>query len=247
MDWRTVPDRGPLGAGDPTAPGAERRSGFHWMDVVMGIDVAVLALLFVPELLRAARILGGQEVGSFPLTSGLLYGNSAILLVAMGLVPFLWVWRTREGGWQGTLDHFMLRRPGLGIAWGTVVAFAMLVLLMVVGIIIYFAGGDNSNPAVEEMARVMTWPLALSIAFSAAFGEEILFRGILQRRIGWWGQAIIFGALHAYEGVYGILVTGTLGLLFGYLVHRRLGLWVVISAHFFFNAVQLAILMAVPT
>lgn len=85
----------------------------------------------------------------------------------------------------------------------------------------------------------------LAIAWTtAAFGEEVLFRGFLQSRLqalsgGGKGagvlaasvQALLFGLAHAYQGPTGMLVTGTLGLVFGLLMLRLRSLWPLVLAH----------------
>lgn len=81
---------------------------------------------------------------------------------------------------------------------------------------------------------------------SAAFGEEIFFRGYLIDRVGRflpkarWASfiailipALIFGAVHAYyQGFRGFVVTGLIGLALGalYLANKR-NLWPNILAH----------------
>jgi len=81
---------------------------------------------------------------------------------------------------------------------------------------------------------------------SAAFGEEIFFRGYLIDRVGRflpdarWASfiailipAIIFGSVHAYyQGFRGFVVTGLIGLALGalYLANKR-NLWPNILAH----------------
>ena len=80
---------------------------------------------------------------------------------------------------------------------------------------------------------------------SAAFGEELVFRGYLQSRLqtvlgasrtGAAGalflQALIFGALHSYQGMGGAVLAGSTGLVLGlvYLAGRR-NLWAPIILH----------------
>lgn len=90
--------------------------------------------------------------------------------------------------------------------------------------------------------------LLLSLAgmwSSAAFGEEIVFRGYLMLRIAqlfnggkiaWLlsliASSTIFGLLHFYQGISGMIITGVLGFLIGtiYLLVQR-NIWVVILAH----------------
>ena len=85
----------------------------------------------------------------------------------------------------------------------------------------------------------------LALAWTtAAFGEELLFRGFLLGRVrALFGggtaagvvaavvQAIPFGLLHAYQGATGMLVTGLVGLAFGVAYVRLRVLWPLVIAH----------------
>jgi len=86
----------------------------------------------------------------------------------------------------------------------------------------------------------------LVIAVLAAVGEELLFRGCLQRILqDWFGNphlaiwvvAIVFSAIHLQ--FYGFLPRMALGALFGYLFFWSKNLWVPIFAHFVNNATVL--------
>ncbi|MEI6899251.1 MAG: CPBP family intramembrane glutamic endopeptidase [Bacteroidota bacterium] len=80
------------------------------------------------------------------------------------------------------------------------------------------------------------------IAVIPAIGEELFFRGILQRLFGEWFKnrhvailftAFFFGAIHLQ--FYGILPRIFLGALFGYLYYWTGSLWLPIFAHFLNN------------
>lgn len=98
----------------------------------------------------------------------------------------------------------------------------------------------------------------LAVAWStAAFGEELLFRGFLLGRLrallgGGLGagvaatlvQALLFGLAHAYQGPTGILVTGLIALVFGLLYLRLRTLWPLVIAHGLIDTVGLLALYA---
>ncbi|WP_461089127.1 lysostaphin resistance A-like protein [Spirosoma gilvum] len=83
----------------------------------------------------------------------------------------------------------------------------------------------------------------LIIGFVASIGEEVFFRGIIQRKlVGWtanahvgiWLTALIFSAVHfQFSGFFPRLL---LGLLFGYLYFWSGNIWVAILAHFINNS-----------
>ena len=81
------------------------------------------------------------------------------------------------------------------------------------------------------------------IAFLPAIGEELLFRGIIQRIFtrmtknhhwGIWIAAVLFSALHLQ--FYGFVPRMLLGVLFGYLLVWSGTMWLPIVAHFLNNA-----------
>ena len=88
----------------------------------------------------------------------------------------------------------------------------------------------------------------LLIALLPAIGEELLFRGLLQRLFReWFGNihvailvtGFLFGAMHLQ--FYGILPRTLLGILFGYLFYWSGSLWIPILAHFVNNAAAVTI------
>ncbi len=83
------------------------------------------------------------------------------------------------------------------------------------------------------------------IAVIPAIGEEIIFRGILQKQVqrlthnphvAIWFAAIVFSAIHVqFQGFFPRMI---LGALLGYLLYWSGSLWLPIIAHFFNNAIQ---------
>jgi membrane protease YdiL (CAAX protease family) len=80
------------------------------------------------------------------------------------------------------------------------------------------------------------------IAFLPAIGEELLFRGVIQRIFtrmtknyhwGIWIAALLFSALHIQ--FYGFVPRLLLGVLFGYLLVWSGSMWLPIIAHFVNN------------
>ena len=91
----------------------------------------------------------------------------------------------------------------------------------------------------------------LIIGILPGIGEELIFRGILQKQIGLmlkspvlaiWIAAFIFSAIHLqFEGFLPRMV---LGAILGYLYHWTGNLWVPIIAHAFNNGVQVIMIYA---
>ncbi len=85
------------------------------------------------------------------------------------------------------------------------------------------------------------------IALLPAIGEELLFRGVIQRIFtnwtgnhhwGIWISAILFSALHIQ--FYGFLPRMVLGAMFGYLLVWSGSMWLPVLAHFFNNGFAVA-------
>jgi uncharacterized protein len=96
----------------------------------------------------------------------------------------------------------------------------------------------------------LTLIVVFYVLIGAGFYEEFMFRGFLMQslamffggsRAAWWValiiQALLFGASHAYQNPLGMLITGTLGFLLGFLVIiSGRNLWAAIIAHALFDA-----------
>lgn len=107
---------------------------------------------------------------------------------------------------------------------------------------------EESAKRITEMFLVAETPADLIfnlflVAIIPAIGEELLFRGIIQRifaewtrnkHAGIWIAAIIFSAIHLQ--FYGFIPRTILGVLFGYMLVWSGRMWVPIIAHFVNNA-----------
>lgn len=100
-------------------------------------------------------------------------------------------------------------------------------------------------------------PAALSLLVyiwaSAAFGEEIVFRGYLMRQFTkFFGSSkislvinillfgFLFGLTHAYQGISGQILSGLTGMLLAVIFHfRKSDLWFNIAVHGFIDTVAL--------
>jgi membrane protease YdiL (CAAX protease family) len=103
------------------------------------------------------------------------------------------------------------------------------------------------NERALEIAKSVTLLGALGIAAGAAISEEVFFRGFLQPRIGVVAQAVLFGLAHlSYVNVLEVVVTLTLGLLFGLVYRSTRNLYAPIAAHFLFNLIMLVIGIYAP-
>jgi membrane protease YdiL (CAAX protease family) len=243
-DWLPV---GGAAAYDPEAP--------RWtplaivMTVLLALDLGLLGLAAVAQLLLPLvppELLPSPTETAF--TPTLLWLAVAINTVAFILIPVLWVVATRQGGWHGALHYLKLERPAMGMAWGLLVGFATLIGVVLLGLAARALGVPTQNPQLDSIAAAIDWPLVFAIAITAGVGEEILFRGILQRWVGVWIQAALFGILHAsYGTILQVVGPFLIGLFYGFLVKRGARLWVVITAHVAFDVAALSLAMLFGT
>jgi membrane protease YdiL (CAAX protease family) len=150
------------------------------------------------------------------------------------------------------LRSLKIGRFFIGIAVGFV---ASLAVKLMVDAIFSRAGAAHADysafmPVHGDLIQLLFWGVLVSWT-SAAFGEELLFRGFIldavQRLFGVEGgaglilavlfQAMLFGLLHLYQGAAGVAADVSVGFVFGlvWLVSGR-NLWPGIMAHGVFDA-----------
>lgn len=111
---------------------------------------------------------------------------------------------------------------------------------------------DELAKMTQFLTSFNTWPkLAVALIVMAvipAIGEEVLFRGIIQRKIfhkvgdmhiAIWISAALFSAIHLQ--FYGFVPRMLLGAMFGYMYAWTRNLWTPIFAHFVNNATTVLI------
>jgi membrane protease YdiL (CAAX protease family) len=187
---------------------------------------------------------------------GLAYAGTLSVVAGIGAVA--WSQRRLPAPWAAIglgrppapLRFVLVTLGTLLLAW---TAAALATVLAVKGL--GWAAMDTSRFAgLVGNAPKLLGMLAISWS-TAAFGEELLFRGFLQSRLqallgtGRYAgvaavllQTVAFGLAHAYQGPTGILSTAAIGLVFGLVVLRTRSLWPVIVAHGLIDTVSMVAL-----
>ena len=219
--------------------------------IVKGIDVAEAQAYLMQLALKPTASVGGWYE---------LMGLQAINHVGTFLLPALAYWYLIE---RRTWEQFNTRPlwavMGLGLAGLIVIAF-----MPFDGLIIEWNQNmhlpqtlapleqwiRDKEKSLEGMTKYLTTfnttgqliVAIVVIAVIPAIGEEVLFRGVLQRNfihwtknqhVGIWLAAALFSAIHIQ--FLGFFPRMLLGALFGYLYVWSGNLWVAILAHFVNN------------
>ena len=155
-------------------------------------------------------------------------GRMALLLACATVILFLEGREWRDVG---------LRRPRWGrlavaIPLGWVLCLALAGAVRAAQALAHASSGPATDyaafsPITHHLGEYLFWLLPASWG-SAAFGEEMLFRGVILFSLsrafgdGRWGtlaavilQGVLFGALHIYQGVSGATVAAALGIGLG--------------------------------
>jgi membrane protease YdiL (CAAX protease family) len=159
-----------------------------------------------------------------------------------------------------------LRLPKGKREWIVNLLLALLVVVasfLIISLVLYpllpMFGFEKPSVAVDQFTFFLGKPLVFIgyligvVWFGAALGEELLMRGYFLSRIidlvgntkfGYFValtiHAVIFGMLHAYQGVVGIITTAVVAIIFGliYLVAKR-RLFPLILAHGIIDTISL--------
>ena len=170
------------------------------------------------------------------------------LALVLAVVLVWWSLRLRGLGWAA----IGLGRPRRWL-WTVLLAPVVAgITIVVVNVVVthlvlpFVHNAPNSSRFAVLHGNLLALVFGLvSVWTSAAFGEEILARGYLIGRLAnllggsqraWVAgtvlSAVVFGAMHFYQGAAGMVLTGLVGLVFG-VVYLLLGrnLWVLVLAH----------------
>jgi membrane protease YdiL (CAAX protease family) len=86
---------------------------------------------------------------------------------------------------------------------------------------------------IEELGPALLlcqWYDFVWIALLAGFGEELVFRGALQPRIGLIAASVLFGFVHSITPAY-VVLAGAIGFFLGWVTQATGNLWPAILAH----------------
>lgn len=212
-----------------------------WVGVFDPIRTWGLEPVFDPESVRTPQLF----------LLHVLFVFSLIVWYALGFAALPAYRGRKEAGWWNQLGFkasHLAGEIGIGVVVGMGAWIAVLGILLFVGSILWWAGGESLLPS--EPPPIIPWiatlPLGVRLAVSLSAGvvEETFFRGFLQPRIGIAFSTGLFVLAHAsYAQPLMLLGVGILSLIYGGLVWWRRTIWPAIVAHFLFDAVQLTVVI----
>lgn len=220
----------------PVDPAARRVQGFSWWDLIIIFDLVIVGALFLFAILAGPAEGEPAFADDADMARIIHWLNVGLALLMFGGLPLLWVAMTREERLEGTLRWLGLkgaqRNNWFWLGMGSFVAVGLYVSVIILALFLHAIEADpGGDPMFEQMVKVGGWPLIIAVSISAGVGEEILFRGILQRWLGVIGQAALFGAVHVNQGWIAVAFIFGVALVFGLLRRQGMPLWSLMVAH----------------
>jgi len=235
------------------------------------ILLAVLAFAFIAAQFISVIVffVGGGSLGD--LMSGGADMENINLMKAMQIVAQLFIFIVpaaifsylKTKGWF-SYPQFKLPISGKGLGLtllALVVSFPIIAQLNIWNQAIelpeFLSGLEALLKSLEEQAKEMTEAFLkmdsvvdllvnlIMVGFLAGLGEELLFRGTIQKFLTeWWNNphiaiiftGFVFSAIHMQ--FYGFFPRWALGILFGYIFLWTGNIWIPIIAHALFNGMQ---------
>ena len=160
------------------------------------------------------------------------------------LAAFLVLWQKQEvilsvrNRISRAIGRYYARRRGTGAGWRTLFLPVGIVLGLVLANVEYWVLRTGALIPTFDLTNLIA--LAVVMVFFVGFGEELIFRYILQTRlqksIGVWGgillAAALFTAMHSgYSSVPYLFFVLIVGLVLGYSFHRTGSLGLVTLIH----------------
>lgn len=202
----------------------------------------------------------GLQLGIFVMAGGIAgYAEDVTIdaftlvynFIPMLVIPLIGVGAFTRRSWSAIAErlgfgHLTLESVAVGAVSAVVLIF---VQIFMAGIWLALAGQEtfeNQSEASQAISEsINTIWLALGVAFTAAVGEEIAFRGALQPIFGLRWTAVIFTVIHMqYTFTPAALIIFVVALGFGWL-RQRYNLYAAIVAHFVYNFLPLLFVVAV--
>ncbi|RIK62643.1 MAG: hypothetical protein DCC65_17190 [Planctomycetota bacterium] len=251
-----LPDARPVGAMPaPFARPAERR-GFPEIGMTRaaaGLDVLIIsAFVIAIEFVVMAGGMTRYLMERFP-SIDIFWGNA--VMGAAILAALIVMIRLRGQGWSDVgLAAVRPGRVALGVLAAVPLCYAAVLIVVPLALTLIGTSADEliaeRSEFFEEVPEIPPWTAAVFAMF-VGLHEETLFRGFVLGRLqsllrsnagAIVASSFIFGGLHAYQGMVGVIQTTTVGLVLALLTVRMRTIWPAIIAHGFFDTLGLVLI-----
>jgi membrane protease YdiL (CAAX protease family) len=222
--------------------------------VAVTLMAAFFLVTFLPVVLENPDALLPDPEVAVP-SGGELFAVHALIVLVLLAWFGLGFAGARRGGrnfaWElGLLARRPWRELGVGLVAGPLAMAAALGATILVAVVVVMLRGPEALPQdiSPTVLRIAALPVVVRLAVSVSAGvvEEIFFRGFLQRRLGMMPAAVLFVVAHAsYQAPLSLVGIGALAVVFALLTRWRGNVWPAVVAHFFFDAVQLLVVVPI--
>jgi len=185
------------------------------------------------------------------------------VMVSMALALLLcWAWLRREGRVAEAWDLSAPADWGKTLGWAAMATISAILIFTAGAALLQAIGLPQPDASLildlvtESPLMFALWIIGVAI-LAAGVGEELLWRGFLMDRLERLGglrgriwlvlivQAALFGLPHSYQGIGGMILTATIGLLLGWVrIMQRGNLWAVIIAHASVDVIMMSLAYA---
>jgi membrane protease YdiL (CAAX protease family) len=182
--------------------------------------------------------------------------NLAYFLGITFVLLLLWA---RRWEWK----YIGLTKPtSWGGVWLQAIVLSVILLIvvdMILTPVVEIVSGEEVDVSALDGIRGNFVGYAIFILFMwvvAAFGEEFVYRGLLVQRLGvllgdrkatmWMAvilSSILFGVAHRYQGISGMISTGTVGFILGAIfINSKNRLWLAILTHGVYDVIGITLI-----
>lgn len=158
-----------------------------------------------------------------------------VALVILAAGPLLVLLEKRKANIARELG-FSTKNFSQSILQGLLLFAKVFLVLVALGIAAKLAGLSDTAKVIDVIRRQSVVMLFV-IATVSPIGEELLFRGYLQKKIGVFFSSVTFAAVHiGYGSIFEVVGTFAAGMVFGEYARRTKRTMPTIIAHCLLNA-----------
>lgn len=174
------------------------------------------------------------------------YAKALAVSLAIVAAPFILLGIQGIRGKKALKELRLLPLPGaLGTLAEALKLFGLVFIILVLQGLILNALGLLDTEKVAQIIQRQELIVLLMAVTIGPLGEELLFRGYLQKRIGIIPQAVLFSALHyGYGSISQLTATFLVALAFGLRYRQTQNIYSLAIAHALYNLFSISAVLA---